>query len=164
MPRFQLRTALFLIAVLAMIMGIAAAFQRRLAAREAAIRAVDKKHGTYGFKITGPDWFRRMVLRLGGDKRMFFDPKRVSLGPGNLGYDDAHPIRDTDLAELSDHLALFSNLEILDLRYNRQVTDQGIASLPQLPKLKQIALEGTAVSEKGVTYLRRRYTGCKVVR
>ena len=162
--RLQLRTALLTIAIIGIVMGIPAAFQRRLATREAAIRAVDRKHGTYGVKITGPDWLRSVVLRLGGDERMFYDPNRVSFGPMNSGFDHGHPFEDTDLTELSGHLALFSNLEILDLRSNRRSTDLGIASLPEFPKLKQIRLEGTRVSDEGVATLRRRFSGCEVVR
>jgi hypothetical protein len=163
-PRLRLRTALFLVALVGTILGIAVNLHRSLAAREAAIRAVDKIHGTYGVKITGPAWFRTIVLRLGGNERMFYDPKRVSFGPLNSGYDPSHPIRDTDIAELSDDLALFSNLEHLDLQGNGQLTDRCIAFLPKLPHLRRIDLEGTKVTESAITYLRRRYPGCAVTR
>jgi len=33
----------------------------------------------------------------------------------NSGYDPEHPLRDADVESLSDHLALFSNLKLLDL-------------------------------------------------
>jgi hypothetical protein len=145
-------------------MGIAAFQRHRLMEREAAIRAIDRKHGTYGVKITGPSWFRLIVIRVGGDERMFYDPKRVSLGPGNSGYEPYRPIVDKDIAELSEHLAGLSNLEHLDLRYNGWLTDRGIESLPTLPNLKRIDLKGTAVSEDGIAYLHRRYPGCAVTR
>ena len=83
----------------------------------------------------------------------------MSLGPGNLGYDREHPIRDADIEALSDHLALFSNLEMLDLQNCRQVTHRGILSLPSLPKLKYLLLGGTSVTEEGIKELRRRYHG-----
>jgi Leucine Rich repeat len=149
-----------LIAILAMTLGAAAAFRRRLAAREAAIRAIDNQRGTYRVKIAGPAWLRTIVLGLGGNERMFYDPRRVSLGPGNVGYDPYRPIQDTDIAELSDKLAVFSNLEHLDLRYNGWLTDKGISSLPHLPKLRRIDLRGTGISDEGVAYLRCRYPGC----
>jgi hypothetical protein len=156
------RTALFFIALIGVILGLSVAYERRLSARAMAIRAIDAQHGTYGVKITGPAWFRSIVIYLGGDERMFYDPKRVSLGPGNKGYNPYRPLKDADIPELSACLQLFPNLEHLDLRYNGWLTDQGIASLPQLPKLKRIDLVGTAVSERGVSDLQHRYPGCAV--
>ena len=76
-----------------------------------------------------------------------------------MGYDGHHPIRDADIEALSDRLALFSNLEMLDLRECRQVTDRGIVSLPSLPKLKYLLLGGTSVTEEGIKELPRRYHG-----
>jgi hypothetical protein len=159
-----LRTVLLLVALIGIAMGIIVAVRRRLIEREAAIRAIDRTHGTYGVKITGPSWFRSTVILVGGDERMFYDPKRVSIGPGNSGYDPFRPIGDEGLAELSEHLANFSNLEHLDLRYNGFLTDRCIESLPPLPNLKRIDLQGTAVSEEGIASLRRRYPGCAVSR
>ena len=86
-------------------------------------------------------------------------PTRVSLGPGNLGYDPKHPIPDTEIEALSDHLALCSNLEMLYLQNCRQVTDRGIMLLPSLPKLKYLRLSGTSVTEEGIKELRHRYRG-----
>jgi hypothetical protein len=164
LPRWRLRTALLLVAILSIPMGIAAFQRRRFKQREAALRAIDRKHGTYGVRISGPSWFRSIVIRVGGNETMFYDPRRVSLGPGNSGYDFFRPIVDRDIAELTEHLANFSNLEHLDLRYNGWLTDRGIESLPPLSKLKRIDLKGTAVSEEGIAHLLRRYPGCEVKR
>ena len=164
LARWRLRTLLLLVALLGVTMGIIVTFRRQFIERGAAIRAIDRRHGTYGVKITGPSWFRSAVILVGGDQRMFYDPKRVSIGPGNSGYDPYRPIGDEDLAELSESLANFSNLEHLDLRYNGFLTDRGIESLPPLPNLKRIDLKGTAVSEQGIDSLRRRYPGCAVSR
>jgi hypothetical protein len=154
-PRWRLRSAMILVALIA----VCASFRSRALARQKAIEAVDRLHGTYGIKITGPDWYRRLLGRVGVGVKAFYDPKRISLGPGNLGYDPKHPIRDADIEALSDHLALFSNLEMLDLQMCRQVTDRGILSLPSLPKLKHLVLGGTGVTEEGIKELRRRYHG-----
>jgi hypothetical protein len=134
LPRLRLRSAMILVALIAAMLAVCASFRSRALARQKAIEAVDRLHG-------------------------FYDPKRVSLGPMNLGYDREHPIRDADIEALSDHLALFSNLEMLDLQECRQVTDRGIVSLPSLPKLKYLLLDGTSVTEEGIKELRRRYHG-----
>jgi hypothetical protein len=158
-PRWRLRSAMILVALIAVMLAVCASFRSRALARQKAIEAVDRLHGTYGVKITGPDWYRRLLGRVSVGEKAFYDPKRVSLGPGNLGYDPEHPIRDADIEALSDHLALFSNLEMLDLQNCRQVTDRGIVSLPSLPKLKYLLLGGTSVTKEGIKELRRRYHG-----
>ena len=159
--RWSLRTAILLIAALGLLMGVGAWFRSRLVARGRAIAAIDRKHGTYGVRINGPAWYRALVNRLGGDDTMFYDPLRVSLGPGNAGYDPASPIRDADLAELAGTLAQFTNLDLLDLR-STEVTDRGLAALPMLPSLKIIRLDGSRVTAKGVAGFRRRYPGCRI--
>jgi hypothetical protein len=158
-PRWRLSSAMILVALIAVMLAVCASFQSRALARQKAIEAVDRLHGTYGIKITGPDWYRRLLGRVGVGEKAFYDPKRVSLGPMNSGYDPGHPIRDADIEALSDHLALFSNLEMLDLQECRQVTDRGIVSLPSMPKLKYLLLGGTSVTEEGIKELRRRYPG-----
>ena len=157
MTRWRLRSAMILVAIIAVMLAVCASLRSRALARQKAIEAVDRLRRTYGVKITGPDWYRRLLGRVGVDERAFYDPKRVSLGPMNSGYDPGHPIRDADVEALSEHLALFTNLELLDLRDCRHVTDRGIASLPALPRLKQIELGGTGVTAEGVRGLRRRY-------
>lgn len=139
-------------------------FRSRALVNQRAIEAIDRLHGTYGFWITGPDWYRRLLIRTGVNEKAFYDPTRVSLGPMNWGYDYSRPILDADIEALADHLALFSNLKLLDLRECRQVTDRGVAALPYLAKLKDIQLEGTSVTEKGVEALRLRYPGAKISR
>jgi hypothetical protein len=163
-PRWRLRSAMLLIALIAVMLAVCASLRSRALTRQKSIEAVDRLRGTYGVRITGPDWYRRLLGRVGVGEKAFYDPTRVSLGPGNSGYDPGHPIRDADIEDLFDHLAGFSNLELLDLRECRLVTDRGIAKLPVLPRLRHIRLSGTSVTEEGVRELRRRYPGVKVSR
>ena len=102
----------------------------------------------------------------------------------------ASPMGDEDLERLAGHLALFTQLEVLDLRGNH-FTAQGVAALPPLPKLTVIRLAGidritgtltllthyprfpaltnleleaTAVTASGVEKIRRLLPACKVSR
>src|SRR5689334_11714048 len=116
LPRWRLRSAMILVAGIAALLVVCVSLRSRALARLRAIEAVDRLHGTYGIRITGPDWYRRLLSRVGVSEKAFYDPTRVSLGPMNRGYDREHPIRDVDLESLSEHLALFSNLKLLDLQ------------------------------------------------
>lgn len=160
-------------------------FSSRTISRRSAIRALDERHGTYGVRLTSPSWVRTIVTKLGGDEKLFYNPLRVSLGPGNVGYDPASPVGDSDLRALGDHLAAFPDLEVLDLSLTK-VSDEGIAALPALPALKVLRLDGTrvtdglapslskfprlaevslyhtAVTEQGIAEIKRRCPGCAV--
>src|SRR3954452_7929656 len=81
LPRWSLRALLILIAILGLCLGMAAALRARLVAHQAAIEAMDRGHGGYGIERFGPSLYRALVLRLGGNEKMFYDPIRVSLGP-----------------------------------------------------------------------------------
>lgn len=151
------------IVIIAILLGACMTLRSWALSRQRAIEAVDRLHGTYGVKRTGPEWYRRVMGRFGVNEKAFYDPTRVSFGPMNSGYDPRHPLRDADVASLSDQLALFSNLDHLDFRNCRLLTDRGIKSLPYLPRLKRIRLGGTGVTEAGVVELRRRYQGIKVM-
>jgi hypothetical protein len=155
---------MILIALIAGTLAVCAQLRSRALDRQKDIEAVDRLHGTYGFRITGPDWYRRLLGRVGVGEKAFYDPTRVSLGPMNSGYDPGHPIRDADIKALSEHLARFSNLRLLDLQQCRQVTDRGIATLPGLPKLREIHLDGTSVTDEGVREIQRHYPGIEVSR
>lgn len=163
-PRWRLGPAMILVALIAVMLANCALLRSQAVARQRAIEAVDRLHGTYGVKTSDLDWFRRLLGRVGVGEKAFYNPKRVSLGPMNLGYDPEHPIFDTDIEALSEHLAHFSNLEMLDLRGCRHVTDRGIVSLPTLPKLKYLLLGGTSVTDECMKELRRRYHGVKFSR
>jgi hypothetical protein len=115
-PRITLRWLMIAVAVAAVLLGSDAFLRSRALRRQRAIEAIDRLHGGYGINISGPGWYRELMGRAGVDQRAFYDPIRVSLGPACPGYDPAHPIRDADLEALAGHLALFTNLEILDLR------------------------------------------------
>jgi hypothetical protein len=153
-----------LVAVTAVLLAACASLRSRALLRLRAIEAVDRLHGGYGIWISGPDWYRRLLARTGVGEKAFYDPIRISLGPNCTGYDPGHPVRDADLEQLAEYLVLFPNLEILDLRDCRQVTDRGVVALPYLTKLKDIQLEGTAVTEKGLETLRRRYPDAEISR
>ena len=153
--RLSLRTALGLIAVLGILFGIGAALRTEALNRKYAITAIDRKHGTYGVRISGPAWYRKLMKRFGGDDTSFYEPTRISFGPGNSGYDPETPFRDGDLDALAEPLARFAGvIELLDLR-GSLVTDRGIASLPPLPRLKILRLEDTRVSDEVTPYLQR---------
>lgn len=138
---------MYLIALIAVMFAACASLRSRALARQKAIEAVDRLHGTYGVRIIGPAWYRRLLGRVGVGEKAFYDPTRVSLGPTNAGYDPGHPIRDADLEALSDHLARFSNVKLFELQGCQQVTDRGIATLPDLPELRNILLSGTSVTD-----------------
>ncbi len=161
-PRWRLRSSMILVAVIAVALTVCASLRSRALDRQAAIEAVDRLHGTYGIRITGPEWYRHLLARAGVGDKAFYDPGRVSLGPSQKGYDPGHPIRDSDLAALSRHLALFTNLEALDLQQCQQLTERGILTLPDFPKLKSLRLQGTSVTEAGLRDIRRRYPGVYV--
>ena len=100
-PRWRVRTGLILVAVVALLLAACVSLRNRALARRDAIAAVDRFHGTYGVRVTGPAWYRRLMGRFGVDERGFYDPRRVSFGPMNMGYDPTHPVRDADLAAIS---------------------------------------------------------------
>jgi hypothetical protein len=163
LPRWSLRALIILIAFLGVCMGTAAALRARLVARQVAIEAIDRKHGTYGIKISGPTWYRKLVQWLGGNEKMFYDPTRVSLGPMNYGYNSSAPIGDADIEALSEHLALFSNLKLLDLQQTG-VTDRGMKSLPPMPKLELLQIEGTGVTDAWATAFQKSRPNVKIQR
>jgi hypothetical protein len=159
-----LRSLLLLIALVAVVLAIGVELRSRALARRDAILAVDRLHGTYGIKILGPAWYRRGMGWLGVEEMAFYDPSRVSLGPGNMGFDPRHPVSDDDLAALSKHIEQFPRLELLDLRGCRRVTDRGLAALPAMPSLKLIRLGGTGVTDEGVGAFHRRHPGAEIRR
>jgi hypothetical protein len=161
--RWSLRTAVILIAVIGLCLGVIAKLRSRAVAHQAAIEAIDRRHGGYGFSISGPWWYRALVLRLGGNEKMFYDPVRVSLGPGCPGYNPSTPIVDADIEALAKHFALLTNITIIDLR-GTEVTDRGIGALPPLLKLKVIMVGRTAVTKNGEAEIRRKYPECEIDR
>jgi hypothetical protein len=132
---------------------VIAKLRSRAVAHQAAIEAIDRGHGGYGFSISGPSWYRALVLRLGGNEKMFYDPIRVSLGP----------VVDSDMEALAKHIALFTNIEILDLR-QADLTERGIGALPPLSKLKVIWVGRTGLPNNAEAEIRRKYPGCKIDR
>lgn len=181
---FQFSLRGFLVAVTAFAVWFGWKVERARRNRE-AIEAIDAVGGTYGVRIQGSKAFLKMAKRLGCDERTFYDVRRLSLGPTNRGYDPRNPVGDEELELLAPHIALFTNMETLDLR-DPAITNRGIAALPSLPKVKMIYLYGTGVTDglagalrkfpalktlgltstrvtaAGVEEIRRHFPGCKV--
>ncbi len=86
-----------LVAMVAVLLAVCVSIRSRALTRQRAIEAVDRLHGTYGFRMIGPAWYRRLSGRAGVNEKSFYDPTRVSFGPGNFGYDPEHPLRDADV-------------------------------------------------------------------
>lgn len=124
---------MILVAVIAVMLALCASLRSRALARQEAIEAVDRLHGTYAIRITGWEWYRRLMASAGVGDKAFYDLTRVNLGPQNMGYDRSHPICDADVEALSKYLAHFSNLKMLDF-LRRMPTTHGpgdrIASSP----------------------------------
>jgi RNA polymerase sigma-70 factor (ECF subfamily) len=152
-------------------------------ARSEAVEAVERLGGRYAVEHEGSGQFMGLVKGLGYDERSYFDVRRISLGT----VAGARPVGDAEMESLAEHLALFTRLEVLDLRGNR-FTARGVAALPPLPKLKvmrlggqtitddiadslerfpeltSLELEATAVSDAGVEKIRRLLPACQVSR
>ena len=75
---------MILVALIAVMLAVCALFRSRALARQKAIEAVDRLHGTYGIKITGPVWYRRLLGRVGVGEKLSMTEMRVPR-PGELG-------------------------------------------------------------------------------
>ena len=73
-PRWRLRSAMILIALIAVMLAVCASLRSRALAWQKSIEAVDRLHGTYGVRITGPDWYRRLLGRVVVGEKAFYDP------------------------------------------------------------------------------------------
>ena len=180
--QFSLRALLIAMTVFAVWLGWKVERGRR---NLEAIKAIDALGGTYGVRIEGSKPFLALAKKFGWDERTFYDVRRLSLGPTNAPYDPNKPVGDRELESLARHIALFSNMNTLDLR-DSAITNRGIAALPPLPTVTTIYLYGTGVSDgladsldkfpalttlgltstgvtaMGVDEIRRRFPGCKV--
>ena len=135
-------------------MGIGASLRSSALKRKEAITAIDRKHGTFAIRITGPAWYRELMKRFGTDETSFYNLTRINFGPHNSGYDGETPFRDGDLDEMAGILVGFPDLREMDLTKSK-VTDRGIANLPPLPKVKLLVLDGTRVTDDVIPYFQK---------
>jgi len=163
-PRWTIRTMFVAIFLVALFFTGVLWERSRVQTRATAISAVDQLHGTYGIRYIGSKSYRKFMGYVGAEPKGFYDPARVSLGPNNLGYDPATPIRNEDIKALAPHLAEFDNLECLDLQNCDLVTDAAIRWLPDFPKLTMMRVAGTGLSEHGILALREKYPNAEITR
>ena len=140
--RFSLRMLLLVVTVAAVWMGIT---MKAVRDRREAIRVIDEMGGTYGVRIVGPKWLRYLV----GDDKGFYDAIRVSLGPGNQGYDPMRPVTGKDISLAINHFGAFTRMSALDL-WGPQITDEGLFPLTRLDGLSRLRLNGTSISDRGL--------------
>lgn len=126
LPRWSLRTSLILIVVAAVVLSLGVAERSRLQSRVDAVRAIDEMRGSYAIRIVGPDWYRKMLARLGYDQRMFWSLERVSFGPWRPKYDPQRPFRDADLQTLAPYLAVFPEMQVFEFQ-ETEISDRGVA-------------------------------------
>ncbi len=143
--QYSLRTALILVTILCLALGIVV---NKARSRRAAIRAIDELGGTYGVRIEGPQWMRDLVK----DDKYFYHPVRISFGPHNQGYSPERPFTDHELTRVIDHIKLFSRFNFLDL-FESNITDRGLTELRRLPGLEILRLNGTKITDAGIEYL-----------
>jgi Leucine-rich repeat (LRR) protein len=143
--RFSLRTLLIAFTLCGVWLGYT---MHQVRARRDAIRAIDANGGTYGVYIVGPKWLRCFIP----DEKCFYDASRVSLGPGNQGYDPTNPFTDEDLVRIIPHLNQFQHFESLYLSDNH-ITDDGLRCLKDLPTIRRLELGNTSVTDNCVPYL-----------
>jgi hypothetical protein len=144
--QFSLRTMLAVTTLVAVYLGL---LMHGIRARGNAIRVIDANGGTYGYKIVGSAWLRKLI----NDEKCFYEPIRVSFGPLNQGYDPDNPFEDHDLDLMIDHLNVFYRFEHLGLDQSN-ITDDGLAHLRRLRKIIILDIPDTSVSDKGLMHLK----------
>jgi Leucine Rich repeat len=110
-----------------------------------AIEAFDKVGGAYGVRTLGGDAFAATAKKLGYDPRAYYDVR--SLAFGRIA--GKEPLGDTGLEALVEHIGVFPGLDVLDLRGN-DLTAKGVLSLPPLPKLQKLVLDGADITDEAV--------------
>lgn len=119
---------------------------------------------------------------MGYDERSYYEVLRLSFGRVN----GKEPLRNAGLDAVAEHIAAFPGLEDLDLRGN-DLTTRGLESVPPLPKLKvlrvdglgitdevaevierfpaltSLQMQGTSVTDAGIEAIKMRLPACKVV-
>jgi hypothetical protein len=142
--------------------------------RRAAIAALEKAPASFSLRLDGPAWLRERAR----DQKYFWNPVAVRFHPNSVTdgelrslmkyihrfedltylYFTECPITDQGLKEL---LPLADKLDTLDIR-RTGITDQGIATIKQLPRLTLLRIEGSAISPQGITELKRSLPNCKL--
>jgi len=152
--RIGLRKLLVVIAIIAVGLGWMAAKLRRAREQGAAVRAIQKVHGTvtydylYHFdpmadhsaaKPPGPRWLRSW---LGDD---------VLASVARVDFFRYEELSDGDLKPL----AALPDLEDLGVIQGRGITDAGLVALERLTKLNRLSLVEVPVTDAGLVHLRR---------
>ena len=104
------------------------------------------------------------MVAAGVDQRAFREARYFVFGPGYDQYDQENPLDDKKLQELSSCFQLFPELEVLEFVGCKHVTDAGLLTLPKLPNLKWIQINGTNISEDGVSMLQQRFPSVEIRR
>ncbi|HWB11565.1 MAG TPA: hypothetical protein VG826_20205 [Pirellulales bacterium] len=122
-----------------------------------AIRAIEAVGGGYVARLDRSKAFLATAKRLGYDEKTFYDVRGLGFGQNEYGYDPKEPVGDETLGSLAEHIALFTNMETLELS-DPAITNRGIAALPPLPNVTTIYLRGTGVSD-GLDHALQRFPG-----
>lgn len=104
-----------------------------------AIEAIEQLGGTYSYRQPNED-FRATIAALGYDPRCYWEIGRITLGPSSGK--NIKPITDDVLKGLHDHFLVLRTITILDLDHTK-ISNEGLSSLPPLPKLRALRIGGT---------------------
>jgi hypothetical protein len=108
-----------------------------------AVDAFDKVGGAYGILLIGGDEFQAVAEKLGYDPRAYYEV--LSLAFGRIA--GKEPLGDAGLEALAEHIAVFPRIVHLDLRGN-DLTGKGLATLPPLPELTTLLLDGAGITDE----------------
>jgi hypothetical protein len=110
-----------------------------------AVDAFDKVGGAYGILLIGGDEFQAVAEKLGYDPRAYYEV--LSLAFGRIA--GKEPLGDAGLEALAEHIAVFPRIRELDLRGN-DLTGKGLATLPPLPELTSLTLDGAGITDEAI--------------
>jgi hypothetical protein len=115
-----------------------------------AVDAFDKAGVAYAYSELGGAEFLALARRLGYDEHCYYD-----VGGLKFGAVAGKPaMTDAQLIALSEHIAAFPKLTLLEMRGNH-FTAKGLASVPPLPKLTHLYLSGPSITNDVVDVLER---------
>jgi hypothetical protein len=115
-----------------------------------AVEAFDQAGVAYGYRQLGDKKFLALAARLGYEKRCYYDIGGLKFG----AIAGKRAMTDAQLIALSEHIAAFPQLELLEMRGNH-FTVKGLESVPPLPKLTHLYLGGSGITNDIVFVLDR---------
>ena len=110
-----------------------------------AVDAFDKVGGAKGVLFIGGHEFQAVAEKMGYDPRAYYEVLSLAFG----GVAGKQPLGDAGLEALAEHIAVFPRIRHLDLRGN-DLTGKGLATLPPLPELTTLLLDGAGITDEAV--------------